>query len=141
MSADLIHLDVTFEPRLANLRAVSARVEALCLQLDLDETTRYHVELAVVEAVTNCIRHAGDGDEPGPMHLRARLRDDMLVITVTDQAEPGGLDLRPEESKDTIPAELDEGGRGLFLICSLMDHVEHRSDPSGNTLTMTKALR
>lgn len=134
-------LNVYFDGRLDNLRPVSSLVERLCHRLGLDETTSYHVELAVVEAVTNCMRYAfGEESESRPMHVAARVEEDALVISVTDGGEPVELDLELEPERRP-PDELREGGRGLFLIRSLMDGVEHRSTSAGNILRMTKALR
>jgi len=137
-SADL---NVYFDGHLDNLRSVSSLVERVCRRLKLDDTTSYHVELAVVEAVTNCIRHAFGGEDTRPMHVGAHVKGDNLLISVTDRGQPAELAFSQGDDDRVIPDELEEGGRGLFLISSLMDRVEHRCDSRGNTLLMTKALR
>ena len=128
-----------FHGRLSNLGSVSALVQNVCRDLNLDEITSYHVELAVIEAVTNSMRHAFDGEIERPMHVAASVQGENLLISVSDLGRPAELALPLDEDRP-VPRELEEGGGGLFLICSLMDHVEHRSDSGGNTLLMTKAL-
>jgi len=138
---DTADLNVYFDGRLDNLRSVSCLVERVCRRLQLDETTSYHVELAVVEAVTNCMRHAFEQEDARPMHVGTSVEGDTLLIRVTDQGRPAELVL-PEKSESCSDPDLFlEGGRGLFLICALMDHVEHHSHSKGNTLLMTKVLR
>ena len=84
-------LNVYFDGRLGNLRSVSSLVERVCRRLRLDQTTSYHVELAVVEAVTNCMRHAFDGEDMRPMHVGASVKGDNLLISVTDQGRKADL--------------------------------------------------
>ena len=50
--------------RLANVRFLGLAVHAFCTYLHFGETEAYQVQLALVEAVTNVIRHAYDG-QPG----------------------------------------------------------------------------
>ena len=69
------------------------------------------------------------------------MTDDSLLISVTDHGKKADLVLPMRKGEGLVPDESVEGGRGLFLIRELMDHVEHRSHANGNTLLMTKVLR
>ncbi len=137
---DRTDLDLYFDGRLSNLRSVASLIQEVCRSLALDETTSYHIELAVVEAITNCIRHAFGEESSRPMHVVTAVKDDSLLIRVSDRGRPVKLELPPRGRVGSVPELLQEGGRGLFLICSLMDRVEQVSDAEGNTLVMTKAL-
>jgi serine/threonine-protein kinase RsbW len=134
-------LSVGLDSGMANLSFVSALIQQAGRRLALDEVERYHLELAVAEAVANCARHAYDGTANQPIHVAASIEDDRLLISVSDSGKPAALDLEHAAEAAALPPELQEGGRGLFLICSLMDRVEHVAGPSGNTLLMTKFLR
>jgi serine/threonine-protein kinase RsbW len=129
-----------FDGRLSNLGVVSTLLQEVCKELGLDEVTSYHVELAVVEAVTNGMRHAIPGEGRRPMHVAVSVEGDDLRVSVSDRGRPAKLELPSRHEDRAVPAELEEGGRGLFLICSLMDHVEHRSSRTGNTVLMSKTL-
>ena len=92
------------------------------------------VKLAVAEACTNCIQHAGGNEqiqitcETGPEGLTIRVRDH-------------GRGARPElvESNHVDPSRV--GGLGVFLIRSLMDSVEYDVNPErGTNLVMTKKV-
>ena len=93
------------------------------------------LKLAVAEACTNCIQHAGDSDE---VRIACAVHGDKLVVTVEDHGkgfDGGGI----------VPRMLGEpkvGGLGVFLIRTLMDDVSYEVDPhTGTKLTMTKHLR
>jgi serine/threonine-protein kinase RsbW len=134
-------LSVGLDSGMQNLGFVSALIQQAGRRLALDDTERYHLELAVTEAVANCTRHAYDGAASQPIQVAASIEDDRLLISVSDSGKPIELDLERASGADGLPSELQEGGRGLFLICSLMDRVEHVASPAGNTLLMTKFLR
>jgi len=93
------------------------------------------LKLAVAEACTNCIQHAGDSDE---VRIACAVHGDKLVVTVEDHGK--GFDGRAVAPRAL--GEPDVGGLGVFLIRTLMDDVSFEVDPRrGTKLTMTKHLR
>jgi anti-sigma regulatory factor (Ser/Thr protein kinase) len=101
--------------------------EALRLPPDLIEDVR----LAVTEACTNVVRHAYDGDEPGPIDVVVHPEGERLEVVVTDRGR--GMGPSPD---------VDGPGLGLPLIAALSDSVEIQETPiGGNRLTMSFACR
>ena len=87
------------------------------------------VKLAVAEACTNCIQHAG-GQQ---IQIVCETEPDALTVHVRDF----GRGTRPE----AIASRDDEPRLGVFLIRSLMDSVEYDAHPEGGTtLVMTKKV-
>ena len=104
------------------------------------------VELALVEAATNVVRH-GYGPEGGPIRIEASEFPDGVVVRISDWGRPipgealasAGLsrfDFDPTELTD-----LPEGGMGLSLIAAVMDEVSYRSDGGQNVLTLLRRAR
>jgi serine/threonine-protein kinase RsbW len=125
-----------------NISMLGGAVHGVCSSLTMDEQSRYNVRLCVVEAVTNCVRHAYRGAPGKPIEILIRHAGHRLQVSVRDQGEPmpeglvgarPGTNLRP-------PQPLSEGGRGLFLIDALMDDVEFHVDGPTNVLTMTRVI-
>ncbi len=91
----------------------------------------YHLVLAVNEAATNVIRHAGGS---GQLEV---LRDDQqrLIAVISDHGPglpPGATSTRPD---------LDAaGGRGLWLIREVCDRVEFETDPTGTRVRLEMDL-
>lgn len=83
------------------------------------------VVLACWEAMANVLDHAYRG-RPGQIDVRARIDDEVLVITIADQ----GRWEAPEERQA-------DRGRGLRLIQALVDGLDMRSTDDGTVITLT----
>lgn len=91
-------------------------LRALCSDEDLVDD----VVLCVEEACTNAIRHSEAHDA---MDVSLVFRDDALSVNVRDRGK--GFDVETFDPSAS-PDPLALGGRGLFLIASLMDEVHLR---------------
>ena len=104
------------------------------------------VELALVEAATNVVRH-GYGPEGGPIRIEASEIPNGVVVRISDWGRPipgEALASAGLSRFDFDPAnlfEIPEGGMGLSLIASIMDEVTYRSDEGQNVLTLLRRAR
>ncbi len=127
---------------------VGQSVHAICHHLGLDETTVFQIELCVVESVTNAIRHGYKLATGNEVTVNLSVSGSSVEVEVSDDGEPMPLDSRAalcegsdvfnfdETDLDSVP----EGGMGLQIIRSTMDHVEYSTDGRTNRLRMTKIL-
>ncbi|TNC66576.1 ATP-binding protein [Rubellimicrobium roseum] len=133
------------EGGLADLTPVALAVRALA-EPALGEEGAGDVELALVEAVTNVIRH-GYGPEGGPIRVEASVAPTELVLRLFDWGRPipgEALAAAGLSRFDFDPADLDAlpaGGMGLSIIAAVMDEVSYRSDEGQNVLTLLRRLR
>ena len=104
------------------------------------------VELALVEAVTNVVRH-GYGPEGGPIRIEGSHVPDGLVLRIFDWGRPipgealaGAGARRFDFDPDDLEA-LPAGGMGLSLIAMLMDEVSYRCDAGQNMLRLRRGPR
>ncbi|MFS0558978.1 anti-sigma B factor RsbW [Brevibacillus sp. 179-C9.3 HS] len=103
------------------------------------------IKLAVGEACTNVVRHAyKETENPGSIHIQCHVYEDRLMIEVSDRGVGFSSELIAEQLTPIYAGknleDLDEGGLGLYLIHTLMDEVEIRSE-SGVVVSMTKYVR
>jgi CheY-like chemotaxis protein len=125
-----------------------------------DETGRIRIGIALEESLVNAMHHGNlevgselrraEGDQPYQALLQARRRQspyrerrvdvyarisrDEAVFRIQDQGP--GFDVA-QLPNPTDPANLDRpSGRGLLLIKTFMDEVEHNA--TGNEITMVK---
>ena len=101
------------------------------------ETLGHHLNLVLTEALVNAIKHANATDPDKEVQIRINVCDKELVIRVYDDGQGFDLDLVPYNG---CPDPLNEKGRGIFIIRSLMDSVEYKKANGGNVLEMKKAL-
>jgi anti-sigma regulatory factor (Ser/Thr protein kinase) len=109
-------------------------VLGVCKKTMLSEECSEDFCLAVIEAVTNVMRHSGC--EKFVLALKTN-EYDLTAIVVDD----GNGFLFNEESCK-FPAIDSPGGRGLPIICSLVDHLSVNSKLGvGTTLTISKIIK
>ncbi len=96
----------------------------------------YHLNLVLTEALANVINHANQCDPDKEVKTTISVSDQDLIIKVFDQGD--GFDI--ETLAQLKSAAGDEGGRGVQIICKLMDQVKYYHDGNYNVLEMTKRL-
>jgi serine/threonine-protein kinase RsbW len=137
-------LSLKIDSDLAGVGPVARAVRALCSET-LDELALDELELGVVEALNNVIKHGYAGQKGSLVQVRVGLKADKVVVEIIDQAPPMPPSaLQPTDPWAGIdegqPQDLPEGGMGLALIQMTMDEVAYSSRKGVNTLTLTKLL-
>ncbi len=101
------------------------------------------IELAVVEACANVVKHAYRNTSPdqGRIEIAVTAQGDRFEVCFTDWGEPfeppKGRVPRPDVA--LMVSEGQRGGMGIFLMQSLMDEVSWDIRPGNqNQLRMTK---
>lgn len=130
-------LRLSIDSELGNVHLVGLAVHKICEYLGLDDEGCSHVELAVVEAVTNSIRHAYGGAPGHLVEVVATVDPDHLRLEVIDDGRPVPAAVRRHPPPPPIE-ELPEGGYGMFLIFELMDSVDFERRDGRNVVVLTK---
>ena len=112
-------------------------VEAVCQAYRMDRTTTHALVIVTGEAITNIVRHAHQNRPGTQMEMHLQISADVVVITFQDEGEPFDLASVPA----LPPGELRIGGRGIYLMRTLMDELTCQPrgpGQPGNVLRMTK---
>ena len=133
-----------------DLRAIarcSSAVRSYALQI-MGEDDASAVELALVEALTNAIKHGTAAQrDAGCISVNLRTTNGNLILEITDGSPlvpDGMLEQLGEHRLEFDYNDIDsiaEGGRGLSLIVLSMDEVSLRSSEHEFTLLMMKRGR
>lgn len=102
------------------------------------EALAHHINVVLTEAIANAIKHGAPPDPEQGVRVRITVSDQEICIKVYDHGH--GFDLASVPSPEAGTDHLDDRGRGIFIIKSLMDSVEYRKTESGNVLEMKKRL-
>jgi serine/threonine-protein kinase RsbW len=113
----------------------------------VDPDISYDLSVALSEACANAVEHGGTGEwgaDASEYHVTAHIEGDRCRIEVTDSG-PGFSAHRILGALCPFArtaAHHKEGGRGLFLIESLVDHVDFRNRPGrGAVVSFYKILK
>lgn len=127
---------------LETVSLIGLSINRICIHLSFDTTEAYRIELAVVEVITNCIRHAYKNISGYKINVTFEIFTDYIQITVTDMGErfdqkylKKGGEVDPE-NPDTFPV----GGMGIHLILSIMDDVQVKWEDNSNKWILKKFL-
>ncbi len=137
-----IHVEIKIPNQTKYLSLIGRIGEDIAKELDRysgdRETLAYHMNLVLTEAMANAIKHANAGDPEKTVKINIAITDLDLIIKVEDSGQ--GFDISQIPCPDF--ERLDDRGRGVFLIKSLMDTVCYSRLRSGhgNVLVMTKHL-
>jgi anti-sigma regulatory factor (Ser/Thr protein kinase) len=109
------------------------------------ETSRAEIELALVELVSNIIRHGYNGCACGPILLRLEQRGERVRIEIRDSGRavaPWAVD-HADEALEFDPDDIDRlpvCGLGLAMAIAVMDHFDYVQGKAGNVTTIEKTL-
>lgn len=99
------------------------------------------LQLALVEAFTNAVRHAHrDRPRETPIHIELLIADQGVELHLWDWGHPFDLESRIRALPHKIAPD-SEGGRGLKLLGSIADELRYERMPDGrNRLILRKTL-
>ncbi len=115
---------------------LDAVITEILQQMGFDRDATDQVNLAVIEAGTNAIKH-GNREEPRKRaYFDFMMYPEELVVIVRDEGE--GFDAQTTEDPLKPENLLNSSGRGLFLMEACMDNVDFSQN--GTVVAMTKKI-
>ncbi len=145
VSSGQIDAQAVFTNRLQNIYGMHQFVRQAAIEAGFSNVALGDIELAVVEACANVVKHAyrHAAEDSAPIELHVRFDFGQLEITVTDWGQP----FEPPKVKVPAPdvermvSEDRRGGMGIFFMQQMMDDVAWDIRPGiCNRLRMVKKL-
>lgn len=129
-------LRLAFAPNAASARAASVAIRGFLAEQGVPEKELFSYELCIAEASNNAIEYAiGPAKDLEPV-VEALFSPDKIELRVTDHT--AGFVLAERVAQ---PSALKDGGRGLYIIQSVMDEVRYLRGTRENILIMRKRRR
>jgi len=133
---------LVIESRIENVSLVGSAVRGIADMLSIDAITCYHLELCVVEAVTNVTKHAYSSEPGHSVEVDILRYPDRLTFKIGDSGKSMDLSKIEPLCFDPLKVEtLPERGMGIFILKSLMDEISYEVINGRNILTMSKYLK
>jgi serine/threonine-protein kinase RsbW len=136
-------IDLAIPASLHSVRLLAAACQGVFANWGLTPERKSLLELALVEASTNVVRHAYRDLPAGLIRLRLSREDGILEIRVTDTGrsfDPSKIGPPPVPDPDD-PSTWPEGGMGLYIIRSACDQLDYVREMGANTLVLTVVER
>lgn len=133
---------LAIESRLENVFLIGLAIKAFCSDAPFTEVEAYEIELAVVEAVNNAIKHAYESQPGHTVELNVTIQTDRISFEICDTGKKlksigyAELNFDPDDL-ETLP----ENGMGLYLIQKIMDEISYEMISDRNKLKMTKYFK
>lgn len=130
-----IHLSA--EADFPSVRLLAAACHGVLAEWGLSADRRALLELAVVEAATNVVRHAYGG-RGGRVELEIAREGPAIALSVVDGGaafDPTTIPA-PREPDPRDPSTWPEGGMGLPIIRAACDELRYSSEGGRNRLTL-----
>jgi len=135
------------DSNLENVPLIGMSVNKLCSSASFSDIDSFNIELCVVEAVTNSIKHSCCGESGHEIRVGLTLTQEAVTLDVCDTGphpmDPKVLDdavIKPPGDNITDIEDIAEGGRGLGIMKEIMDSVTYKSEEGMNCLTLVKKL-
>ena len=119
MHSSTLHLSIPSS--LEEVELLHARLVTFISENGFTDALKMRAELAIIEALTNAIRHGNQHDPLKMVELKLWTSPNILTCEVSDQGE--GFD--PEKVADPLVSDnlLKTGGRGVFLLREMADEA------------------
>ncbi len=134
------------ESDLDDVPLVGIAVNRFCSYAAFSETEAFNIELCVIEAVTNSIKHAYGEQSGQEVVIIFTLSDNEAVFEICDKGKPMDpnrlkrADLATSHVEKQNIDSISDSGRGLGIMKEIMDDVEYRSENEFNCLVLKKNI-
>lgn len=129
-----IEISKIFKSDKSTMKLIEPILQDLKTKISIAEDKFFNLVIAVTEAVNNAITHGNKEDSSKSVHLDLIATNKEIAITVKDE----GSGFNPTDVDDCRTPEniMKSSGRGVFIINTIMDKVEIKSDKDGTTIDM-----
>lgn len=109
-------------------------------QFEIPLKTHTFVILAIEELSTNWFKYGCEDAEKYVMKFDLRLRDENLILQVTDNGSPFNPMIFPFPTTNLPPDDRKPGSLGILLLRKLADHMSYEHRGGLNILTLEKSF-
>lgn len=138
VKTETIEKSLSINSDISRIQSVRQSVLFEMAERGFDEESKMAVAVALDECLTNAIKHGNRNNRKLTVEVSYRISSEGVEITIKDQG--AGFDWRASTrlrgGDDFTGYEI--GGRGLFMINSMMTRVEYND--AGNQVTIVKNI-
>jgi serine/threonine-protein kinase RsbW len=123
----------------AFLAEVDEFIESKLIAAGVSSSLTADLAISITEIVNNAIIHGNKNDSHKRVSVELKFVNEDVEVIIRDE----GKGFNP----DTVPNPIDEAnllnqvGRGIFIVRSLMDFVDYKFDENGTEVILRKKIK
>lgn len=122
--------------RVSEIKGIRKKIKELCDKCKVNDFDIFNIQLALDEACSNAIEHGCMNQVDKDVKVTFKIVDDDMILYVTDT---GGIEFNPEFFERIATKKTwGTGGRGIFLLKSILDEVTFVFIPNKKTILFMK---
>ncbi|MFN3800478.1 ATP-binding protein [Belliella pelovolcani] len=126
-------IKISIPSLIENIKIIESFIDNAREKFHIDDDIYGNIMISVTECVSNAILHGNEGDANKIVNLELHFEDEQIQFVITDQGS--GFDYEHLEDP-TAPENLEKaGGRGIFIMRHLSDHVAFEDEGRKTILT------
>ncbi|SIS61600.1 ATP-binding protein [Belliella pelovolcani] len=126
-------IKISIPSLIENIKIIESFIDNAREKFHIDDDIYGNIMISVTECVSNAILHGNEGDANKIVNLELHFEDEQIQFVITDQGS--GFDYEHLEDP-TAPENLEKaGGRGIFIMKHLSDHVAFEDEGRKTILT------
>ncbi len=131
----------TIESDIEKITFLGKEVTKFLINNNIEKKITYDIELCLLEAINNVIRHSYKGKAGMPIQVDVKIMSDKIELKIIDSGisrtnfDKPVLDFDPDDTEN-----LPEGGMGLYIIDQLMQSNSYEVINGENIYTLEKNL-
>jgi anti-sigma regulatory factor (Ser/Thr protein kinase) len=133
-------MQVQIKNDLTEMSKLRKAVQEFCEQNQLTQDLQFALDLCLEELVTNVIKYGYDKPAEHRIQIELFLREDLLVLEITDDGRPFDPTHIPEPNLDVPLEDRQIGGLGIHLVRNYVDFMEYKREGNQNITTLKKRL-
>lgn len=125
---------------LDELNKLAAKLEEIGEKFSLPQKVQFDINLSLDELITNIISYSYKDNQEHLIDLFIELKDDRLIITVTDDGNEFNPFAKSDPNLDTSVEEKHIGGLGIFFVKQKMTEYSYKRFDKKNIVTLVKKI-
>jgi serine/threonine-protein kinase RsbW len=135
-------ITLLIDSKLTDVALMAAAAKGICSLMPISKEELYQIELCVVEALNNAIKHSHNHESGNDIILNIILDTEMISFMLSFAGAPIQIDDISAPDYDTNDIQsLPEKGMGLIILNNFMDKVVYQVVGGKNFVTMHKKIK
>ena len=132
--------EIIIENDISEITTLSEKVEELAELMNLNPTVVFNIQLALEELLSNTISYGYDDDGKHDILITFGLNNEILNITIEDNAREFNPLLKADPDITTPLEERQIGGLGIYFVKQFMDDINYQRVDNKNIIKISKKI-